>query len=125
MAVRRFGSPTSFWNAAAVLANGVSSVVEVPREAEQVLFLISVSAATTVSVEVAHHGVLTPEGNEPDHSTLPTIFFPLLYIETPVQYVFAGSGAAAFIVPDFEPSWVRLRSSGAATITAGHEGTGE
>jgi len=125
MAVRRTGSPTSFWNAASVGIGGNSSVVEIPRGAEQIGIYITVSAATTISAQIAHHGVLNPDGTEPDHSTLPTSWFQLYYINTPVQIVFSSAGSAALIVPDFEPNWIRLSSSAAATITAGHEVTGE
>src|SRR5690348_9092143 len=120
---RRVGSPNKFWNNQAVLANGVSSAVILPRGSEQVVINITVSAATTVSLEVAHHGTLTPEGNEPDESNPPSTFYQLYYIDTPVQVVFTIAGSAALIVPDFEPEWIRLRSSGAATITAGYEVT--
>lgn len=125
MAVRRTGSPTSFWNNVAVGVAGVSNVVEVPRGAEQVAVFVTVSAATTVTVQIAHHGANTSQGSEPDHGVLPTNFFNLYYINTACQIVFAAAGSIAMIIPDFEPNWIRLSSSAAATITAGHEVTGE
>ena len=123
--VRRVGSPTSFWNNAAVLSNGTSNVVELPRGGEQLAIFVTTSATTNITVQVAHHGALTPEGNEPDHSTLPSTWFNLYYIDTPCVLTFSGAGSQVILIPDFEPNWVRLLSSGAATITAGHEITGE
>jgi hypothetical protein len=122
---RRVGSPNKLWNAAVVAPGGTSTAVALPRGVEQVLVNITVNAATTVSLEVAHHGALTAEGNEPDQSTPPATFYQLYYIDTAVQIVFASAGSAAILVPDFEPAWIRLRSSGAATITAGFEVTGD
>lgn len=127
MALRRVGSPTSLWNNVAVLAGGASNVINLPREGAQICIFVSVSAATTVALEVAHHGALTSEGNEPDAGVPPasSAFHPCYYINTPVEIAFTGAGKAAIIIPDFEPDWIRLTSSGAATITAGHEITGD
>lgn len=127
MALRRVGSPTSLWNNVAVGVGGVSNPVLLPREGAQVCVFISVSAATTVSLQVAHHGALTAEGNEANAGTPPDTnsFYTLYYIDTPIQVAFTVAGKAAIIVPDFEPGWIRLSSSAAATITAGHEITGD
>lgn len=127
MSLRRSGSPTSFWNNAAVSAGGASNKVILPRGGEQLCIFISVDAATTVSLESAHHGALTSEGNEANAGTPPdnANFHLLYYINTPIQIEFTAAGKAAIVVPDFEPSWIRLTSSGAATITAGHEITGD
>lgn len=122
---RRSGATNKFWNNAAVGINGVSTAAILPRGSEQIAIYVTVSAATTISVEVAHHGNLTADGQEPDQSSPPANFFQLYYIDSPVQIVFASAGSAAIIIPDFEPEWVRLRSSAAATITAGYEITGE
>jgi hypothetical protein len=122
---RRVGSLNKLWNNQAVLLNGVSNAVNLPRGVEQVSIFITVSAATTVSLEVAHHGSLTSEGNEPDESSPPSTWFQFYYIDTPVQVAFTTPGSAVLNVPDFEPEWIRLRSSAAATITAGYEVTGD
>lgn len=118
---RRSGSPTSFWNAAAVGAAGTSTPVEVMRDADQIAVFITVSAATTVSIECAHSGTVNADGTNTDANA--NNWGQLYYIDTPAQMVFASAGAVAWIIPDFEPGWIRLRSSAAATITAGHEVT--
>jgi hypothetical protein len=125
MAVRRIGSPIAFWNNAAVGINGTSAAIMLPRGGEQCAFYVTTSAATTISVQVAHHGVLSIQGVEPDESAVPTNWFLLYYINTPAQIVFAAAGSISMIVPDFEPAWIRLQSSAAATITAGYELSGE
>jgi hypothetical protein len=124
---RRAGSPTAFWNNAAVGVNGASSAILMARDFQQISIYVTSSAATTITVEAAHHGALTPEGNEPDASTPPATFGTLFYMNdaTPVRLVLAGAGTQALIVPDFAPAWIRLRSSAAATITAGFELAGD
>jgi hypothetical protein len=121
---RRSGSPDSLWKNATVGVNGKSTAVLLSRATDQLAVYITVSAATTVTLEVAHHGALTPEGNEPNQASPPASWFTCYYVNTAVQIAFASAGSAAIIVPDFEPAWIRLSSSAAATITAGHEVTG-
>jgi hypothetical protein len=125
MAVRRVGSPNKLWNNTAVGVGGTSTPVLLPRGSEQIVFYITVGGATTVSVEVAHHGSLAANGEEPDQSNPPATFFPISYINTVCNVVFAGAGSAALLIPDFEPAWIRLRSTAATTITAGYEVSGE
>jgi len=124
-ASRRAGSPTAFWNNVAVGAAGTSTPVYLPRGVEQIAIYATVSGATTLTLEAAHHGALTAEGNEPSQNNPPSTFYSVQYINTAVQLVFAGAGSIANIVPDFEPVWIRLRSAGAVTITAGFEVTGD
>lgn len=136
----RAGSATAFWDGTStfnqstnpgggvtVSAGGTSKKVIMARGAEQVTLFVTVSAATTVSLEAAHHGALTAEGNEPDASSPPAdaAFGTVYYINTPCSITFASAGTVAMIIPDFEPAWVRLRSSAVATITAGFELTGD
>lgn len=118
---RRSGSPTSFWNNVSVGVSGVSTAVEVMRDSDQFCVFITSSGATTVSLEVAHSGAINADGTLTD--LVVSDWGQLYYINTPVQMVFSSAGSVAMIVPDFEPGWVRLRSSAAATITAGHEVT--
>lgn len=122
---RRTGSTTAFWNSAVVGANGVSTARMVPRGSEQLAIYVTTSGATTITLQVAHHGDLTAAGNEPDESSPPATWFNVSYLNTPLTLTFAGAGSAAMIVPDFEPAWIRLLSSAAATITAGYEITGD
>lgn len=123
MSLRRSGSPTSFWNNVAVGVAGTSNPVELARDADQLAIYATVSGATTLVLEVAHSGAVTAEGNL--SNTVVANWGPLYYINSSdaVQLVLAGAGSAALIVPDFAPGWVRLRSTAAATITAGHEVT--
>jgi hypothetical protein len=122
---RRTGSITSFWNNAVVGVAGTSTARMVPRGSEQLAIFVTTSAATTITLQAAHHGDLTAAGNEPDESSPPTTWFNLSYLNTPLTMTFASAGSAAMIIPDFEPAWIRLLSSAAATITAGYEITGD
>lgn len=121
MPLRRSGNPTSLWNNVAVSANGTSNAVELARSADQIAIYITVSGATTVSLETAHSGAVTSEGVLSDTAT--SDWGQLYYIDTPLQIQFTAAGSVSWIVPDFEPGWIRLRSSNAVTITAGHEVT--
>jgi hypothetical protein len=141
MPLRRSGSPTAFWDGAttfnqatnprgglAVPAAGTSQAVLIPRGGESLALFIAVSGATTVTLEAAHHGANTSEGNEPDSKNPPATgsFYAVSYLNTPVSAVFAGAGTSCVLVADFAPGWIRLRSSqGPLTITAGYEVTGD
>jgi hypothetical protein len=141
MPLRRTGSPTAFWDGAttfnqatnprggsAVSAAGTSQAVLIPRGGESLALFISVSGASTVSLEAAHHGANTAEGNEPDSKNPPAtgLFYPVSYIGTAVSAVFAGAATICILVPDFAPGWIRLRSSqGPINITAGYEVVGD
>jgi hypothetical protein len=114
---RRRGDVNQFWNNAAVGIGGVSAIVSIGNEVNQVAIFTTVSAATTVKVQVAHSGDMTAEGILPDGT--PVTFFDLFYLNTAVTQVFSAGGSAAMIIPDFAPQWIRLVSSAAATITAG------
>lgn len=123
MPLRRSGNPTSLWNNVAVGANGTSNAVELARSSDQLVIYVTTSGATTITLETAHSGAVSSEGVLSDTAT--TDWGPLYYINTdsPVELVLAGAGSASWIVPDFAPGWIRLRSSAAVTLTAGHEVT--
>jgi hypothetical protein len=141
MALRRSGSPTAFWDGTTafnqstnpqggtgVTAAGTSRAAFLPRDGESLALFIAVNGATTITLEAAHHGANTAEGNEPNQSSPPATgsFYPVSYLGTAVSAVFAAAGNICILVPDFEPSWIRLRSSqGPLTITAGYEIVGD
>ena len=116
---RRSGDKNAFWDNASVGVGGTSTAVELPRGVDNLAIYITVDAATTVSLEVAHSGDITSEGLLPDGNA--GVWFPLYYTNILVQNVFAGAGSVAILVPDFAAGWVRLKSSAAAVITAGWE----
>jgi hypothetical protein len=119
MAGRRSGRATALWNNVAAGANTFSNPVEVMRGAENLTIFVSASAATTVSVQVAHSSELSSEGVSPDSSNVD--WMDAYYLNTPVQLVLAGAAKAALLVPDFGPGWIRLKTSAAVTLTAGYE----
>lgn len=120
---RRSGDKNQLWDNFAVGVSGVSNVAELPRRIESFAIYVTTSAATTVSVEVAHSGDLNSDGTLSDANA--GVWYVSYYLNTPLQIVFASAGSASMIVPDFVPGWIRLRSTAAATITAGWEGIGE
>lgn len=105
----------------AASANSVSTAVEVMRDTDQLAIYITSSGATTISLEVAHSGAVNPDGTGSDSNA--SDWGQLYYLDTPIQIAFTSAGSLAMIVPDFEPGWIRLRTSAAATLTAGHEVT--
>jgi len=118
---RRSGSPIGFWDNVAAGANSVSTAVEVMRDADQLAIFVTVSGATTISVECAHSGAVNDDGTLTDDNA--SDWGQLYYIDTPLQIAFSSAGSISLIIPDFEPGWIRLRTSNAVTITAGHEVT--
>jgi len=144
MATRRHGSLTAFWNSTSVTAGGAggtSSVVEIGRNAgDMVIYAIS-SGALTAKVQVAHSGALNADGTSPDEGpagiTAESVaaapydaWFDLYYAGSAaanlMQIVISGgAGNAALIIPDFGPGWIRLLATTAAgvTVTAGYETT--
>jgi hypothetical protein len=123
MAARRSGSPTSFWNNVVVSPNGVSNAVEVARRSDMIGIYVTANGATTISVEVAHTGALNADGTTNDANA--SNWGQLWYTNVEVKLVLASPGSACLLIPDFEPAWIRLKSSAGATITAGHEVTGD
>lgn len=123
MAIRLRGDKDAFWNNIAVGVGGISNIVDVGREVEQVGFFVTVSAATTITIQVAHEGDVTSEGILPEGPD--TVWFDLFYTNNaqPVQLVFAAAGSAMVILPDVAFMHCRLKSSAAATITAGWQGS--
>lgn len=121
MPLRRAGNPTSLWNNSAASAGSVSGVVELARKSSQIAFYLTVSAATLITLESAHSGGINPDGTSND--TFTPDWGQVYYIDTPLQINFTASGSVTWIIPDFEPGWVRLRTSNAVTISAGHEVT--
>lgn len=119
------GDKNQFWNAAAVGSGGKSAVVDIGRSTDQITIFVQAGAATTITVEVAHMGDITSEGVLPEEDD--SVWYPLSYIAStqPVQYVFAGAGNAAFIIPDIVFMHVRLSSSAAVTLTAGWMAVGD
>lgn len=120
--MRRVGDFNAFWNNVAVGIDGVSSAIEIPRAAANLVIYATVSGATTLNVQVAHAGEPNLEGYIPD--TPQATWHNLLYTNIPCQLVFAGAGSAATIIPDIVPGFYRLQSTAAATITAGWEAGG-
>lgn len=117
----RAGDKNAFWDNAAVLANGNSSSVELSRSADNLAIWITVSGATTISLQAAHRGDMTSEGVHPDANA--ANWAQVYYLSDPIQVIFSGAGSAVLLVPDFVPQYIRLNSSGATTITAGWETT--
>lgn len=122
MTIRRVGDKNAFWDAATTGAAGVSTAVEVARGLEQFAVYVTVSGATTITVQVAHHGDVTSEGLEPEGNV--GVWHDLYYLDTAISTVFAAAGSRVLMIPDFAPAWVRLKSSASVTATAGWEGTG-
>lgn len=116
---RRSGSKTALWNAAVTGINGKSNSIELPRWGDQLAIYITVNGATTITVEVGQSADINTDGTLAD--TAPSTWFPLFWNQTQVQNVFAGSGSASIIVPDFVAAFVRLSSSASVTATAGWE----
>ena len=114
----RYGDRNSFWDNAAAGANSVSNAVELSRSSENLAIYVTVGGATTITVEAAHPGDVTNEGILADGAA--GDWGQVVYNVDPIQFVFAGAGSRVLLVPDFAPSWVRLRTSAAVTITAGH-----
>jgi hypothetical protein len=50
------GDKNQFWNGAVTGAAGKSAVADIGRDTDQITIFATVSAATTISVEVAHTG---------------------------------------------------------------------
>lgn len=140
MPTRIHGSPTGFWDGTTTFnqvtnpgggltvgVGGTSKPQNIARGNDEMMIYVTVSAATTVTVEVGHHGAPTAEGSEPDAATPPATFHQLHYTSTatPVQLVFAGAGSFAIQIPDIAFNWIRLRTSAAANITAGWEASGD
>lgn len=119
---RRAGDINAFWDNVAVGAGGTSNVVELPRGIDHLALWITVSGATTVSLEAAHSGEVTSEGILPD--TNAANWAQIVYTNVPVQHIFAGAGSICLMIPDFEPAYIRLKSTSAVTITAGWEAAG-
>ena len=131
---RRHGLVAGYWGtldasnnpiAAAVLSNGYSKALYMNEATNSFALVISVSAATTISLLAAHSSQLTAEGDEPDHSTAPgnSYFGQVYWNSTAIQIQFTSSGVAYIQVPDFVAGWTMLQSSGAANIWAGFEAT--
>lgn len=117
--IRRAGNKTALWNAAVTGVAGKSNVIELPRFGEVLALYITVNGATTVSLEAGSSADVNADGTLAD--TTPSSFFPVFYLATAVQNVFAGSGSACILVPDFVPAFIRLSSSASVTATAGWE----
>ncbi len=120
--VRRAGDKDSLWGNVVTGAAGVSTAIEIPRGAESLAVYITVSAATTVKLQVAHGGDYSAEGILSD--TADTVWHDVYYAGTLQQIVFAAGGSAVLMVPDWVSGWIRLVSSASVTATAGWETTG-
>lgn len=59
---------------------------------------MTVSAATTISIQVAPLSSVTSEGVLPDTNT--GVWHQLYYVSDPIQIIFASAGSASIIVPD-------------------------
>lgn len=116
----RSGSATAFWNATVVGAgNTPSNAVKLARSGEQLTIYITTSATATFTVEVAHAGALNSDGTNSDAND--STWAPLQYLLDPITVTITGAGSKALIIPDWSAAWVRLRTSAAATLTAGYE----
>jgi len=88
---------------------------------------VTTNAATTISIEVAPRFTTSGEGvwsEEESGATWYTLVTPGASA-SPVQHVFGTAGSAAILISDFVPGQVRLKTSGAATLTAGYETIGD
>ncbi len=121
MARRRYGNRTAFWNNAVVGANGKSAELEVGY-AENLAIYITVSQATTVTVEAGF-----AVDDQPDQGSDSGEAWGTLVSEGVVQErVFSAAGTAVILIADFVPGWVRLSNlTAATTITAGYEASQE
>lgn len=129
---RRHGEIVGFWGtldsndnpvAVAVQAGASSQAQYIGQNVDQFSFLVSVDAATSITLYAAHSSELNSEGNNPDRSVSPPIslFYPVYWNTTQIKLTFSGAGTAYVMVPDFVAGWVLLKSSGAANIYAGYE----
>lgn len=125
MSARLRGDKNQFWDAAAVGISGTSAIVDIGRSVDQITIFVTTNAATTVTVEVAHTGDVSSQGVLPEEDD--SVWFPLYYVggASILGLTFAGAGNGALIIPDIAVMHVRLRSSAAATITAGWLAGGE
>lgn len=111
--------------AATSLAGGLdesrtSSAVELPRFAENLALYLNASAATTLTLQVAHSGAPTAEGILADANA--GNWMPAYLMGDAVAVTFSGAGTRCLLVPDFVPGWIRLVSSnGNVLLTAGWE----
>lgn len=111
--------------AATNLAGGLdesrtSSAVEIPRFAENLALYLNASAATTLTLQVAHSGTPTSEGIAADANA--GNWMPVYLVGDALAVTFSGAGTRCVLIPDFVPGWIRLVSSnGNVLITAGWE----
>jgi hypothetical protein len=129
MPARLRGDKNQFWDAVAAGGGSFSSVVDIGRSIDNVLIFMTTGAATTITVQVAHEGDVTSEGLLPDQPSTDTYTWFDLYradVTDPttaagvVKITFAGAGSGALLINDLSAAMhLRLKTSGAATITAG------
>lgn len=123
--MRLRGDKNQFWNNVVTGAAGKSSVADIGRSTDQITIFATVSAATTISLEIAHMGDISSEGVLPEEDD--SIWFPLSYINSGsnTSFVFAAAGSAAWIIPDISFMHVRLSSTNSVTATAGWMAVGD
>lgn len=138
MPVERTGSPVAFWGTETETLNGVTTVTPVASVASTasraanvarwnndiLIYVKTTEAASTFQVQVAHHGVLTLEGDEPNEANPPPTasWYPLVHLFGNCLITTNSSGLGTLMIPDFEPMWVRLLAGGTYTnVTAGYE----
>lgn len=118
MPLKRTGQAKGFWDNASAGSNSTSTEVKLPYNIGKLAVWITSSGSTTISVECCHSG--DPVGGiQPD--TNANDWGLLYYLNTAMQVTFTSSGTVCMIIPDFEPGWIRLRTSSAVTLTAGWE----
>ena len=145
MAMRRSGTPTSFWDGAttynattnpgggvAVTAQGLSKKVRIGRDMDQIAIYITNGTTTGVFTPlIAHSGALTAEGNEANEASPPAdaAFMPIYYAgsTTAVASPSLTSGLTCVLqIPDWVAGWIVLKSAGGGgSITAGYEAVGQ
>lgn len=125
MAISRTGQRAGFWNNDGASVGAASTVQAIPEGMETICIWLNVSAATTITVEVASDVDITAEGIESDFVAGSGNWAPLFYNDIEVKATFTSAGIRAIIIPDFCPRYIRLKTSSAATITAGWEALGE
>lgn len=122
--IRRHGQPDGFWGDGttkeATGANQASRAVQLGQAVDQFIFYVTVDAATTITVQVAHSGEPDVDGTGPQ-APASSSYMNLYWIDKPITMTFGGAGSTSMIVPDFASGWVRLVSSNNVNCLAGWE----
>ena len=129
---RRRGYRKGYWDTATVSANAISLAGEIGRNGagEQFCIYITVDKASTFQIQVAHTGDIASDGTGTDQEAL-DLSLAANWYDLGIQGVnqvitFTGAGNQAYMIPQFEPNWVRLKclTGSSVAVTAGWEAWG-